>query len=343
MKMAISGHVKILLASALVVFSTAATAAQSPAQKTKQIIIAEIARNLIFAPLYVARARGLFAAEGLDVTIRPMWSPEQVLNWYDSGKAQIIVQGVETALFIRQGAAGPKAKIFASLVSTAPMVLISRRQIAPGKFNWAMLRGKTVIGREPGRSTGYFFERALRNHGLDPKTDVTYVTDISVPDQVAAWKRGVGDFIVAMEPAPQTFAAEGLGYVVASVGREVGQVDFTVLIASEDYISENREAIQKITNALLRALRWMETASSAAIADAVAPSIDVLGPETLRAGIQRYRELGIWKNAPSVDQRSVAEVQTMLIESGVMRSRERIAYETLVDPRFVQRARETIK
>jgi hypothetical protein len=87
----------------------------------------------------------------------------------------------------------------------------------------------------------------------------------------------------------------------------------------------------------------METASRAEIADAVAPSIDVLGPETLRAGIQRYRELGIWKNAPSVDQRSVAEVQTMLIESGVMRSRERIAYETLVDPRFVQRARETIK
>jgi NitT/TauT family transport system substrate-binding protein len=316
-----------------------ATQVQAQAKESTSIVVAEIARNLAYAPLYAALSTGEFRKEGLDVQIKTTWGPGRTMASFSSGEAQIMLQGPEAAIYIENGTEPKKARIFASLVATPPMVLVSRKPIASADFKWGMLRGKTIIGRHPGRTPGFVFERALRNNGLIPGKDVKYVSTLPVPVILKAWGKGQGDFIVAFDPAPQVFRKEGTGYTVASIGKEVGRVDFTVLIVSREFISHNRRAVQGFTNAVAKALDWAATSAPDEMAEAISSFFPRFPKPVVARAMQRYRDLDIWKKHPLIEKRAVAEVQSMMIESGVMAKDQRVPYESIVDPQFAENAK----
>ncbi len=55
---------------------------------------------------------------------------------------------------------------------------------------------------------------------------------------------GQGEYGIFLEPEAGELVRNGKGYIVASVGHEVGQVDYTVFTATDKYIRDNPKVIQ---------------------------------------------------------------------------------------------------
>lgn len=70
-----------------------------------------------------------------------------------------------------------------------------------------------------------------------------------------------------------------------------------------------------------------------------APYLPRAAPRDLATSYRRYRPLGIWQTDPTVGRDAIAKVQAMMIASDVMAPGSRVAYETVVAPRFAENAK----
>src|SRR5690606_40890344 len=90
-------------------------------------------------------------------------------------------------------------------------------------------------------------------HGLDPAKDVRMVSNIGPAARAGAWMAGQADYGIFLEPEASNLERDGHGKVVASIGEEVGQVDFTSFTATEKYLAANPDVAQKWVKAIYRA------------------------------------------------------------------------------------------
>lgn len=75
--------------------------------------------------------------------------------------------------------------------------LVSREKI--DNFKLEDLKGKYVIGGRAGGMPEMTFEWALKEHGIDPKNDLTIDTSISFSAMGGAFISGIGDFVTLFE------------------------------------------------------------------------------------------------------------------------------------------------
>jgi NitT/TauT family transport system substrate-binding protein len=206
------------------------------------------------------------------------------------------------------------------------------------KFRWESIKGKTLIGRYRASTPGLFLDFALRNRGIDPSGDIKLRADIAVPVRARIWRSGVGDFATFYEPQVTRLEQEGKGFPVASIGKEVGSVDFTVFIATETYLEKHPAVVQGWVNAVQKSLSWTTRTTPKEIASLVAHYFRRADEATLTRAIERYMSIDLWKTDPTISRKSVADLQSMMIESRVIDSDRRVAYERIVEPRFAEQA-----
>lgn len=315
--------------------------AQLPDKAPSTVVeIGEIARQILYVPFYAGIERRYFAHQGITVDLQTTWGPERTATALHTGEVQVVLQGPESVIYTEGDPAFRKVKIFAGLVRTDGMFLVSREKLSMQHFRWEILKGKTVLARRATTTPGLFLEFALRNRGIDPSRDIEYRANIPVPARPRIWRSGMGDFAVFFEPEVSRLERDGKGYPVASIGREVGPVDYTVFMATEAYIRKNPAVIQGWTNAIHKALTWIANATPTEAAEAVATYFPRVGVGLLVRSIERYKTFGMWKTDPTISRKSIADLQSMMIESRVIDPDKRVSYEEVVEPRFAERARE---
>ncbi|QUH24493.1 ABC transporter substrate-binding protein [Serpentinicella alkaliphila] len=70
------------------------------------------------------------------------------------------------------------------------------------------------------------------------------------------------NYTTFFESTASVLEKEGKGFVVASVGAAVGYIPYTVYSGRKSYIEQNPEIIQSFTNAIYKAMLWVEDHSA---------------------------------------------------------------------------------
>ena len=309
---------------------------QAGAEALTPVRYEEVIRSVFYLPSYVALSKGFFNEEGLDVSIKTSWGSDKGTAALLSGNADIVLVGPETAVYIQKGESPEKVRIFCGLTATDGSMLVSREKI--DSFDWQSLKGKTIMSWRVGSMPAVFLEHLLRANSLDPDKDVTIINNLAAPARHGAFVSGTGDFATFFEPDVSKMESNGTGHFVTSIGRQVGNIDYTVFMATQSFIAKNPKVVQAWTNAIFKAQKYCLEADATTIAESVAtffPSVDL---ELIAQSIKRYRQLSILKTSPLVEPAAIEGLQDLLVEGGLIKPQERVKYEDIVVVDFAKKA-----
>jgi NitT/TauT family transport system substrate-binding protein len=298
----------------------------------------EVVRSVLYLPAYVALSQGFFRDAGLDVGMKTSQGTDKGMAALLSGSADIVLIGPEASIYVANSESPVKPKIFSGLTATDGFLLVARSKPV-GAFDWTQLKGKSVMAFRPGSNPDVFLQTAMRKHGVDPKADVKIVNNIGPAARTGAWLAGQNDYAIFLEPEATMIEKNGQGFVVASVGREVGPVDYTVFTATDAFLKKNPGVAQAWTNAIVRAQKHVASTSAAELAKQIASFFPGMSEAELVAAVERYRGIGLWKANPTVEKRAIEALQDMLVASGVLEPNKRVAYEAVVVNEFASKAR----
>ena len=320
----------------------ALSAAVPAALADTKVRYVEVVRNLAYLPSYVAFAKGYFKDAGLDVSISTAQGGDKATAMILAGNADITLVGPETAVYVWNSESPEKMKIFCSLTGTSTNFFISRKKMDAATFKWSAIKGSTVLGWRPGSTPELFMQYAMRKNGIDPAKDITDVTNIAVPARFGAWMSGKGDYAIFSEPELTRIEKDGKGYPLRFVGADVGQVDYTLFMATDTYIKKNPKIIQDFTNAIYKAQLYTKTADPMELGKLVVKYFPVVTPEDIANAVLRYRKVNLWRDDPVVYEKPMDTLQDILIQGGVEKPDKRVKYSDIVLTSFAEKAKATI-
>lgn len=178
------------------------------------------------------------------------------------------------------------------------------------------------------------FEYTLKENGIDPKNDLNIDTSIAFASMAGAFIGGTGDFVTLFEPQALQVEKEGLGYVVASVGKLGGVVPYTAYNAKKSYIESNPEIIEGFTKAIQKGLDYVFSHTDEEIADVIASYFPDTSKDDLVEIINRYRENDSWFKTTYISEDDFNHIQDIMKSAGEL---DQFApYSNLVNTEFAQ-------
>jgi NitT/TauT family transport system substrate-binding protein len=307
-----------------------------PSAPIHTIRVMESVRSPYFLPQYLALNLGFFKEQNLVVEISTA-SPEAIRAALLDGRADIALCGLQKIIF-SPNTQTPQPKIFAAIAKKDGSLLLSRED--PVEFQWKNLKNKTIISGSQDDSSVIALEEVLRSHGLPPFRAVTIYYNIPAKLRMGAFRAGTGHYMQVLEPDASIAERKGYGQVAASVGQAAGDMAVTAYAALPDYINSKPEVIQQFTNAVYKALLWLDQHSAGEAADAVLPSFPNLDREILVDSIERYRSLGIWTSNLRASRESFERFQSAAIRAGEIACT--FSYETVFINDFAGQAMATV-
>src|SRR6266487_5239526 len=110
--------------------STAAPLAAFPQSKPRvKVRYNEVVRSMLYAPAYVAIAKGYFDELGLDVTLATAQGGDKSVAVMLSKQADIALIGPESAIYVQNSDSPVKIPIFCGLTSTDGFMLVGREKV----------------------------------------------------------------------------------------------------------------------------------------------------------------------------------------------------------------------
>ncbi len=307
---------------------------QSETSGLTPVTLNEVAHSVFYAPQYAAIELGCFEEEGIDLKLVNGGGADKVMTALISGDADIGFMGSEAGIYVYQEGSEDYAVNFAQLTQRAGNFLVSRSP--EPDFQWADLKGKSVLGGRAGGMPEMVFEYILKKNGLDPQTDLSIDQSISFGLTAAAFPGSGADYTVEFEPFATALEQQGQGYVVASLGVDSGYVPYTAYSARRTYMEEHPEIIQGFVNAIQKGLEYVNSHSAQEIAEVIHPQFQETDTATLAVIIDRYKEQDTWKEDTIFTEESFNLLQNILEEAGELK--DRVPYEDLVTTEFAEKA-----
>ncbi len=304
----------ILAVTALPATVFAAKDGESKEELTK-VTLNEVAHSIFYAPQYVAIEEGYFAEEGLDLTLVTGFGADKTMTAVISGEADIGFMGAEASIYAYQEGATDPVVNFAQLTQRAGNFLVAREEMPD--FSWDDLRDTRVLGGRKGGMPEMVFEYILKNHNIDPASDLEIDQSIDFGSTAAAFTGDMSaDFTVEFEPSATALEKEGKGYVVASLGVDSGYVPYTSYSAKTSFLNENPQIIQSFTNALQKGMDYVQSHSPEEIAQVISPQFPETDMDTLTTIVKRYYEQDTWKENLVFEKDSFELLQDILESAG---------------------------
>jgi len=237
------------------------------APEKKNVVIAVGGKSLVvYLPLTVAEQLGYFADEGLDVRIEDFKGGSAALKALLGGSADVVVGYFDH--IVRLQAQGRDLVGVALMGKYPGLVLGVRTELADKVKTPADLKGLKVGVTKPGSSTNYFVFYLLAKEGLKP-TDVAIIGVGGGSSAVAAVERGQVDAISHVEPVITTLERRGeIKVLVDTRNKEGTEAVFggpypaATLYTHRSFTEKYPETTQRLVNAIVRALQWMQGKSA---------------------------------------------------------------------------------
>jgi NitT/TauT family transport system substrate-binding protein len=247
-----------------------------PVEKAS-LTIAVGGKNLLYyLPLTIAESLGYFKAEGLDVTIVDFAGGSRALQAVIGGSADVVSGAFEHTLNMQ--AKGQRLRAFV-LQGRAPQVVLGiNPKTMPNYKTVADLKGKKIGVTAPGSSTNVMANFVLAKAGLKP-SDVSIIGVGAGNGAVAAMRAGQVDAISNLDPVITLLQRSGDLKVISDT-RIVAEADKVFggpmpagcLYAPQAFLDKNPRTVQALTNAMVRADKWIQAAGASEIVKAVPES-----------------------------------------------------------------------
>lgn len=316
--------------------TTASDSFEVSSQKTSpvKITLNEVAHSVFYAPLYVAIEKGYFKDENIDLTLVTGFGADKTMTAVISGEADIGFMGSEASVYMYSEGASDYVVNFAQLTQRAGNFLVARQDNE--HFQWADLKGKTVLGGRKGGMPEMVFEYILKENGIDPEKDLTIIQNIDFGSTAPAFADGRGDFTIEFEPGATSLESEGKGHVIASLGKDSGYVPYTAFSAKKSYLKENPDVIQRFTNALQKGMDYVRSHSPSETASVIKPQFPETTLEMITTIVTRYYEQDTWKSNLIFEESSFDLLQDILESAGELE--KRVPYKDLITTEFAENA-----
>lgn len=316
--------------------TTASDSFEVSSQKTSpvKITLNEVAHSVFYAPLYVAIEKGYFKDENIDLTLVTGFGADKTMTAVISGEADIGFMGSEASVYMYSEGASDYVVNFAQLTQRAGNFLVARQDNE--HFQWADLKGKTVLGGRKGGMPEMVFEYILKENGIDPEKDLTIIQNIDFGSTAPAFADGRGDFTIEFEPGATSLESEGKGHVIASLGKDSGYVPYTAFSAKKSYLKENPDVIQRFTNALQKGMDYVRSHSPSETASVIKPQFPETTLEMITTIVTRYYEQDTWKSNLIFEECSFDLLQDILESAGELE--KRAPYKDLITTEFAENA-----
>ena len=236
---------RFLLAIVLVCASTPALWAQARHEK---IIFSIPSRSIAAIDLYVAKERGFFRDEGLDVDIVQIRGNVAVAAAL-SGQVQA-TNGVGTVIRALERSEIP-LKILTVSLKRNLFWLVARKEIT----SISQLKGKILGTTTFGGSQHTAATRLIRKGGVDPDKDLTVVVGGDVPAQLQSLIGGVID-VAALSPPTVILARDKFHMnILGSAMEDLSNLQNGTAV-TEKFLRENKELLKRILRARAKANRY---------------------------------------------------------------------------------------
>jgi len=322
----------IALVLVLILSLSLFSACAKPEEATK-IQLNEVTHTVFYAPLYAALNLGFFEDEGLEVELTNGGGADKVMTAVLTGQSDIGLAGPEACIYVAGEGREDAPVIFGQLTKRDGSFLVGRTD---DDFDWEQVRGTTIIGGRKGGVPQMTLEYVLNLNGIVPQEDVEVDTSIQFNMMAGAFAGGTGDYVALFEPTATQMELEGKGYVLTSIGQESGEIPYTAFFASQSYIAENPEIVQKFTNAVAKGQKWVQESDAAEIAEAIADQFPDSDIDVLTTVAQRYKDIDAWNETPVMKQESLERLETVMESAGLLDTR--VDFNKLVDNSFAEKA-----
>lgn len=271
-----------------------ALAADPKPEKSKVAIAVGGKASFYYLPLTIAEQLGYFKAEGLDVEISDFAGGARALQAVVGGSADVVSGAYEHTINLQN-----KGQMFQAFVlqGRAPQIALGVSSKTMANYRTvADLRGKKIGVTAPGSSTNMMANLVLSRAGLKAG-DVSFIGVGTSAGALTALRSGQIDAICNIDPVMTMLEQKGDVRIVFDTRtlkgtREVfgGAMPAGCLYAPMEFVQKNPVTAQALTNAMVHALKWLQTAGPSDIIKTV-PESYLLGDRGLYlASFEKVRE-----------------------------------------------------
>ena len=312
------------------VFSLITACQNTELQKIK---LCEVTHSIFYAPQYVAINKGFFADEGIEIELTNGQGADKVMTAVLSGQVDIGFSGPEACIYVYNEGKEDYGVVFSQLTKRDGSFLLAHEPMED--FTWEDLKGKTIIGGRKGGVPEMTLEYVLKKNGLDIKNDCYVDTSIQFALMAGAFTSGQGDFVTLFEPVASSLEKEGKGYIVASIGKESGEIPYTAYYAKKSYINDNPKIIEAFSKAVYKGQQWVENHSAREIAEVIKPSFPDSDIDLLETVVNRYKNQDTWCKTPVMKKEALDLLQEVMQEAGELD--KKVSFEDLVNNSFAEK------
>ena len=274
--------------------AAATTAIPSWASAGKKVRIA-VGCNVLYyyISLTIAERLGYYTSEGLDCQIIDFQGGSKSLQAVIGGSAEIVSGAFEHTISMQSK--NQKMRAFV-LEGRAPQCVFAvSNKTMPNYSKITDLKGKKIGVSAPGSSSQALSNFVLVQGGVQP-SEVSYIGVGVGAGAVAAMRSGQIDAFVNLDPVIATCEQDHLLRIIADT-RKIEESDkifggpFVAgcLYAKDDYIQQNADIIQGLTNAIVRADKWLAKCSVEEFMKVVPPSYYMGNPAIYQEGFEKNR------------------------------------------------------
>ncbi len=273
--------------------------------------------SAFYSPLISTMSGGFLKAEGLD----PHWSvaPPGVsaLAALSDGSAHVVQSALSQGFTSLNKGERPAAVHFAQ-VNEMDGFFLTGRQADPA-FTWDTLEGAEVVMFGGGQPLA-MFKYACYKAGVD-FAKIRPICPGGAADIDRAFRAGQGQYVQQQGPFPQQLEADGIGYVVAQVGKQIGPCGFSSLAATRDWLET--EMAKAFMRAYKKTRVYMNEVPAAEIAKAEKEYFPNIDKDVLADCIATYQKLGCWTPHVEITRAAYEKTLDIFEYNGLLKQRYR--------------------
>ena len=219
------------------------------AQKLEKLVIGYPAPVASLATIDVIRKAGVFRKYGFDVDLVYIQGSPILTAAMVSG--QVPISFIAGAAVVSSAVGGADTVLLSCAINT----LFWRLFTTPDIKTFAELKGKKVGVTRIGTLEDGVLRYLLKQRGIDPERDVTFLAVGSAPSRLAALSKGIvqaSSFI-----PPQDIAAEKLGLHELLDMSKLGLYNpASCLATTKSYVSTHRDTLTRVMKAFIEGLKF---------------------------------------------------------------------------------------
>ena len=291
------------------------------------IKLSEVTHSTFYAPLYVAINMGFFEEEGLSIQLTSGEGADKVMASITSKSVDIGLMGPEAVIYCHLNNQKDYPVVFGQLTKRDGAFLVSK--VNYENFDWSMVKGKRLLAGRKGGVPAMTLQYVLNQNGVETN-ELNFDTSVSFANMAGVFQADDSvDFTTLFEPTASEVVSAGMGYIVASIGTDSGEVPYTAFATSKSFLKEKPEKVKKFLRAVTKGYEYVKNNDSSTVALALAPSFPGISENSLKITIESYLAIDAWSSTPVMSEESFNRLQDIMENAGELTSR--VEFSKVVD------------